>query len=48
MISYEASVEFNEETVNELAQEGVVVMREIDDIFRLSKYHEVGFKLLVK
>jgi 4-hydroxy-3-methylbut-2-enyl diphosphate reductase IspH len=44
MISYEESVEHNEETVNELAQEGVVVMHEIDDIFRLSKYHEVGLQ----
>jgi len=44
MINYEASVKFNEETMNELAQEGVVVMHEIDDIFRLSKYHEVGLQ----
>jgi len=37
-----AFVESDEEIVNELAQEGVVFMREIDDIFRLSKCAQIA------
>ncbi|AES65012.1 hypothetical protein MtrunA17_Chr2g0294501 [Medicago truncatula] len=35
-------VESDEETMTKLAQEGVVVMHEIDDIFKLSKCVEIA------
>jgi len=37
-------VQSDEETMAELAQEGVAFMREIDDIFRLSKCVKISFQ----